>query len=122
MILVDTSVWADHFRATDGELVSLIRAGGVAIHEHVLGELAIGNLRDWERTVVALASLPRVPTVSEPDWLSCVRRHRLSGSGLGFVDAHLLAAAETEQNIRLWTRDKRLAAMADRMNCKADLT
>jgi predicted nucleic acid-binding protein len=121
LILVDTSVWADHFRTADSELVSLIRAGDVWIHEHVLGELAIGNLRDWERTVRALASLPRVPTVSEADWLSCVRSHRLPGSGLGFVDAHLLAAVETEHNLRIWTRDKRLAAMADRMNCKADL-
>ena len=119
MILVDTSVWADHFRSPDADLVSLIRQGWVAMHEHVLGELAMGNVRDWDRTVEALASLPRAPTASEAEWLSCVRRNGLAGSGLGFVDAHLLASVEAGE-LQLWTRDKRLAAAASRLHRKAD--
>ena len=37
------------------------------------------------------------------------------GRGIGFVDAHLLAATALNGNALLWTKDKRLAAVADEL-------
>jgi predicted nucleic acid-binding protein len=91
------------------------------MHDYVLGELAIGNLRDWDRAVTALAALPRAKLVPESDWLWCVRRNQLAGTGLGFVDAHLLASVEASDGMRLWTRDKRLASAASVAGRLADL-
>ena len=112
MILADTSVWADHFRKGDAVLGSLLGESRVAIHPFIIGELALGNLRHWQDTVAALGELPQAPVVSEPDLLDFVAAERLMGSGIGFVDAHLLASASGTDGLRLWTRDKRLAAKA----------
>ncbi|HZP89212.1 MAG TPA: hypothetical protein VFB54_20565 [Burkholderiales bacterium] len=40
-------------------------------------------------------------------------RHALYGKGIGYVDVHLLAAVALTQGAKLWTRDKRLNAVAD---------
>jgi predicted nucleic acid-binding protein len=121
MILVDTSVWADHFRKAEPVLVDLLRAGQVTTHAFVIGELAVGSLHDWELTLKALDSLPRVREASEEEWRGTVQRHRLAGSGLGFVDCHLLAALERANNVRLWARDKKLNVVAERLSLRADL-
>ena len=34
------------------------------------------------------------------------------GKGIGYIDAHLLASVTLTEAARLWTRDKRLAAIA----------
>ena len=44
MILVDTSVWIDHFRRRGASLVHLLDAGLVLCHPFVIGELACGHL------------------------------------------------------------------------------
>lgn len=115
MILVDTSVWADHFRTADEDLAALLADGRVVMHMFVTGELALGNLSPWNATVEALRGLPRVPVASEPDLLALVADQSLAGSGVGFVDVHLLAAARSMPGLRLWTRDKRLDAKAKAM-------
>jgi predicted nucleic acid-binding protein len=48
VILADTSVWVDHLRASDKALVALLDAGMVLAHPFVIGELALGNLRQRE--------------------------------------------------------------------------
>jgi predicted nucleic acid-binding protein len=112
VILVDTSVWADHFNRPEEHLVTLMQEGEVAMHPFVVGELAIGNLRDWERRIAQLQTLPSLSVVPHLDWLRFVRKHQLNGTGLGFVDAHLLAVAAATPGVELWTRDKRLASAA----------
>ena len=54
MILVDTSIWADHFNRADAHLVMLNRARKTTIHPFVIGELAAGNLLPRDRAVAAL--------------------------------------------------------------------
>jgi predicted nucleic acid-binding protein len=39
--------------------------------------------------------------------------------GIGYVDAHLLAAARLMPDVRLWTFDKKLAASAVRLGVAA---
>ena len=114
MILVDTSIWADHFRAADSSLTTLLEHGLVLLHPFVLGELALGNLRDWDGTVAALGLLPR-PGLADADMvLGLIQGERLMGSGLGWVDATLLASARLSE-ARLWSRDRRLGLAAKRL-------
>ena len=114
MILIDTSVWADHFRVHLPEIGLLLASGGVVHHPFVTGELAMGNPTDRATMIEVLAALPQANVVDAPDFLAFVERTRLFGTGLGFVDAHLLAAARAGE-YRLWSSDKRLVREAARL-------
>ena len=116
MILVDTSVWIDHLRAGDVHLAGLLERDAVVSHEHVIGEIACGNLRKRKEVLGSLSLLPRCEAASHDEVLFFIERHKLMGRGIGYVDACLLAAA-TLSNARLWTRDQRLADIADGLGC-----
>ena len=109
MILVDTSVWVDHLRAGDEELAELLNSAQVLAHPFVVGELACGNLRDRAEVLSLLQELPQAPVARDEEVLFFIEQHRLMGRGIGYVDAHLLAATALADPARLWTRDKRLA-------------
>jgi predicted nucleic acid-binding protein len=83
MILADTSVWIQFFRAGDSELQTLLEGGRVAMHDFVLGELACGNLRDRSRTIADLRLLPRIAAATTGETLALIANHRLYGRGLG---------------------------------------
>lgn len=108
MILVDTSVWVDHLRAGDDQLIELLNASRVIIHPFVTGELACGNLHNRDATLALLGDLPKAPVADDDEVLFFIEQHRLMGRGIGLVDAHLLAATRLLPSARLWTRDKRL--------------
>jgi len=112
MILVDTSVWIDHLRASDRELADMLDDGLVLAHPFIVGELALGNLRQRDVVLSALNDLPRAMVANQEEVLGFVSRHALYGRGIGYVDAHLLASARLTPETRLWTRDKRLGAVA----------
>jgi predicted nucleic acid-binding protein len=113
MILVDTSVWIDHLRAGDAELVALLNGSLVLMHPFVLGELACGNLRNRVEVLALLKDLPRAAVATDEEMLFFIERHALMSRGIGYVDAHLLAAATLGDAVRVWTRDKRLRTVAD---------
>lgn len=119
MILVDTSVWVDHLRAGDKTLVTLLDAGSVLAHAFVIGELALGELRQRELVLAAVRDLPQADVASDEEVLHFIGRHRLFGSGIGYVDAHLLAAVRLTAGAALWTRDKRLLDVAERLGLAA---
>lgn len=108
LILVDTSIWVDHLNRGDAEMNALLRARRCLMHEMVLGEIALGNLPNWSAKIAWLQDLPRARAVGHDEYLSNVNRLNLQGSGLGFVDAHLLAWAVEKPGRRLWSRDRRL--------------
>ena len=112
MILVDSSVWIDHLRRRDAELVALLNAGVVMCHPFVIGELACGNLPNRESLLAELANLPGAPVAAHDEAMAFVDRHALTGRGIGWVDAHLLASAYLAGHAPLLTRDKRLRAVA----------
>ncbi len=112
MILVDSSVWIDHFRQASAELAGLLAARAVMAHPFVVGELACGYLPKREAVFSALASLPTAPLVPHGEVLDFVERHRLMARGIGWVDMHLLASAIVAGRVMLWSRDKRLMAAA----------
>ena len=115
MVLVDTSVWIDHFRKADPLLARLLRAGAVASHGCVIGELALGHLRERATILELLQALPSFPTLSDASVLEFVRDAELAGTGVGWVDAHLLAAVNTAREGRLLTADTRLRSVAMRL-------
>jgi predicted nucleic acid-binding protein len=112
VILADTSVWVDHLRRGDKTLAALLDAGTVLVHPFVIGELALGNLRQREIVLNALADLPHASVATDAEVLHFIERHALSGRGIGYIDAHLLAAAKLTAGAELWTNDKRLHAVA----------
>jgi predicted nucleic acid-binding protein len=112
VILVDTSVWISHLRAGDRILADLLYAGMVLTHPFVIGELALGNLRQREVVLGALSDLPVVNMATDREALHFIDRHALCGRGIGYVDVHLLAAVRLTPGAKLWTSDKRLHATA----------
>lgn len=112
MILVDTSVWIDHLRIGDPTLGSLLQDGHVLTHPYVIGELALGQLSHRSEILGLLRNLPHARSASDPEVLHLVEHRHLFGLGIGYIDAHLLAATLLTAGARLWTRDKRLARVA----------
>lgn len=119
LILADTSVWVDHLRAGNAALASLLDRGMIFTHPFVIGELSLGNLRDRALILDLLSDLPAVTTASDQEVLHFIEQNSLSGRGIGLVDAHLLASTQLTPGVSLWTRDKRLNAVATALGLAA---
>lgn len=117
MILVDTSVWVDHFRRGDARLAGLLDRNAVLMHPFVVGELCCGSLADRQTLLGLLQDLPSARVADHGEVLLFVERHALHGKGIGHVDVHLLAATALTEGARLWTRDKRLRHAAQDLGC-----
>jgi len=115
VILVDTSVWVDHLRAGDKALAVLLESGMVLTHPFVIGELALGNLRQRELVLGAMSDLPRASVATDTEILHFIDRHALFGRGVGYVDVHLLAAVRLTTGAALWTHDQRLYCAAEKL-------
>ena len=115
MILVDTSVWVDHLRKGDQVLGRLLFAGRVLAHPFIVGELSLGVLRQREAVLGARMDLPQATIATEEEVFRFIEANGLPGSGIGYVDAHLLAATRLTPGAALWTRDKRLSEVAERL-------
>ena len=111
MILVDTSLWVEHFRRGHPVLVGLLERELVLCHPFVIGELACGTLRRRDEVLSLLSALPQAPLAGHDEALLLLERRGLAGRGIGWIDLHLLASAMLG-NARLWTLDRRLGAVA----------
>jgi hypothetical protein len=114
MVLVDTSVWVDHFRLGNPRLASLLENGDVATHPFIIGELACGSLPERAETLGSLRELPRTGVAGDDEVMRLIESHRLMGTGLGLIDVHLLAAALLD-GIPVWTLDIPLKKAAARL-------
>jgi predicted nucleic acid-binding protein len=115
VILVDTSIWVDHLRADNMDLAAMLGAGMVLAHPFVIGELALGNLRQRKAILTALSDLPHADIATDAEVLTFVDRHALFGRGIGYIDTHLLAAVRLTAGAKLWTNDRRLHGVADEL-------
>ncbi len=115
MILADTSVWADHLRRSEPLLSELIESGDLLMHPFVIGEIALGHMRNRAAILEALQNLPSAHIAEPEEVIALIEQRELVAVGIGYVDAHLLASTLTSWDCRLWTRDKRLAAAAGRL-------
>jgi predicted nucleic acid-binding protein len=119
VILVDTSVWVDHLRKSEAGLRNLLLGGRVLSHPLVIGELAMGTFKRRSLLVKELGDLPKADVAEDDEVLDFVSRESLFGLGIGYIDAHLLAAVRLMPGTLLWTRDKRLKEIASRFNLSA---
>lgn len=116
MILADTSVWIDHLRPASAKPSPIFTVSSKLLcHQFVVGELAMGSLRDRDRTLDELSRLQMCGVADHEAVLEFVSRHRLFALGIGYVDAHLLVAVTGIPNALLWTMDKRLRAAAQKL-------
>jgi predicted nucleic acid-binding protein len=114
VILADTSVWVDHLRHGNARIATLLQETQIVGHPFVTGEIALGHLKHRTEILALLASLPQAAPAEHEEVLRFVADNDLAGSGLGWIDVHLLAATALSRS-RLWTLDRRLAAVASRL-------
>ena len=107
MILVDTSVWIDHFRNGNVQLQKLLTNNEVLIHPFVIGELACGSMKNRREILGLLNELPRADTAEHQEVFKLIEDRKLFGRGIGLIDAHLVASALISK-VGLLTLDKTL--------------
>lgn len=115
MVLVDTSIWVDHFRRCSASLGTLLEREEVVGHPFVIGELACGNLSRRREILDLLQALPQAAVASHGEIMHFIDAHRLMGAGLGLVDVHLLASARLSSAF-LWTGDRTLRLAAEELS------
>ncbi|MDR2216615.1 MAG: PIN domain-containing protein [Nevskiaceae bacterium] len=113
-VLVDTSVWVDHFRQQNASLRDLLERDLVLTHPFVLGEIACGTPPNRARTLSDLTHLRSVQQASLQETMEFIGREKLFGLGCGLIDLTLLASTLMTSGATLWTQDKRLSALTTR--------
>jgi len=115
VILIDTSVWIDHLRSPSHEVNRLIENDRVLMHPMVIGELACGNMADRTRTLTKLKGFPDIHESSHGEVLALIESQTLMGTGVGYIDAHLICSALNEPGTAIWTQDSSLKKVASRL-------
>ncbi|EEL3199961.1 VapC toxin family PIN domain ribonuclease [Salmonella enterica subsp. enterica serovar Typhimurium] len=116
-ILVDTSVWVDHFRNRNDGLIQLLSGDQVLIHPMILAEIACGTPPVPRlRTLGDLGLLPQCHQANITEVMTFIENEKLYGLGCGLVDITLLASTLITPGAKLWTLDKRLERLAKRLN------
>ncbi len=113
-VLVDTSVWVNHFRQRNEGLIDLLARDLVMTHPMIVGEIACGTPPQRVQTLANLERLQGVQRASVSEVIAFVERERLFGLGCGLVDLILLASALMSPSVGLWTLDKHLCSLAER--------
>ncbi|HOT47112.1 MAG TPA: PIN domain-containing protein [Spirochaetota bacterium] len=114
MVLVDTSIWIEHFRRSHPRLEELLNNTDVAIHPFIIGELACGTMKNREEILNLLQTLDSSPEISLQELLRFIEMNKLQGKGIGFIDINLLASSLLS-DCKLWTKDKKLHDVAQKM-------
>ena len=112
MIIVDTSVWIDHLRNTNPELIQLLNKALVLTHPFIIGELACGNLHKRAQFLILMKNLPIAKEATNQEVLYFIEHNQLMGRGIGYIDSHLLASTALTAETKIWTLDKRLNNLA----------
>jgi len=122
LILADTSIWIDHLCSLDKEMREHLNRGEIVIHPFIIAELALGSLRERAKTLALLDLLPqvRMPQLAEARLM--IEARRLYSSGIGLIDAHLIASILIDSSTLLWTRDKPLRKVAEALGIHAGLS
>ncbi len=114
-VLVDTSVWIDHFRNRNEALENLLNQDLALMHLMVIGEIACGTPpAPRTQTLGDLGLLPMIQHAGLHETMEFIERESLYGMGCGLVDMVLLTSTLITPGAKLWTLDKRLAELAER--------
>ncbi|MBN1848768.1 MAG: PIN domain-containing protein [Deltaproteobacteria bacterium] len=120
LILVDTSVWIEHLREGDQNLIQLLERGLVACHPFIIGELACGGIKNRYEIINLLNDLPSTDMLDHDDIMEFIERRKIMNKGLGYIDFHLLASALVSET-PLWTFDKALRKIANQLSIGYDV-
>jgi predicted nucleic acid-binding protein len=115
MVLADTSIWIDHFRNGNGQLIELLDNGEVFCHPFIIGELACGHINNRQEIITALQSLPQSTFIEHDEIMIFIEKNQIMGKGLGYIDVAILASSLVT-GIPLWTFDRKLNAIAKKFN------
>ena len=115
-ILADTNIWCHYFRSGEPTLSSLIEYDFLTMHPLVIGELSVGNLPSRGQTLTDLNAFPCLQPASFEETHLLLEKHKLWGKGLQWNDLLILASVITTPGTLLWTQDKRLAKVAERLS------
>jgi predicted nucleic acid-binding protein len=121
LILADTSIWIDHLRSGNKEMRRHLDQGQIVIHPFIVAELALASLRDRTKTLALLDLLPQVRVARLSELRLVIEARRLYNLGIGLTDAHLIASVFIDSPTLLWTRDKRLRQVAEKLGIHSDL-
>jgi hypothetical protein len=121
MILADTTIWIDHLRSEIREMSEHLLKTSIVIHPFVIGELALGSLRDRARTLAWLDMLPIVRVARMSELRQMIEARSLYCRGIGLTEAHLIASCLIQPPTLLWTRDKKLRATVEALGINANL-
>ena len=121
MILADTTVWVDHFRAANDKLRELLENERIVMHPFIVAELALGSLKQRRVQLEALDDMPAVPVAQLREVRQMIETRSLYSRGIGLTDAHLIASCLIHPPTRLWTNNKRLAEIAETLGIAANI-
>ena len=119
MILVDTSVWIDHLRKPEATLQDMLLNDEVVTHAFVRLELALGSIANRKQVLADLALLPHAAVAATEELFGLLELRKLYRRGIGITDLHLVASALFDKSISIWTRDRRLAEIAEELGVRA---
>lgn len=108
LILADTSVWINHLRKRNCLFAGFLEECSILMHPCVLGELALGHLRQRSEILRLLEALPVAEAAADEEIRHVIEMKGLWGQGIGWIDAHLLASALLTSACSLWTFDQSL--------------
>ena len=114
MIIADSTIWVNHFRAGEDAVGRLASNADILMHPFVLTEVALGSLPNRGLTLRVLRRLIPAVVVRQEEVDTLIEEHKLFSTGIGLVDAHLLASA-LMMGCGLWTADAKLHRNAERL-------
>ena len=114
MVLVDTSVWVEHFRYGNIALEKPLDDGDVVCHLFIVGELACGNLLNRDEILSLLRALPPAKHAEHEEVMHFIENYKLMGRGLGYIDMHLIGSAMLSK-VTIWTLDKKLKEVSSKL-------
>ena len=116
MILIDTNRWISHFKHADSEVIALLQTDKIVTHDFILGELTLGQFTKANRSLILerMNFLRKLPTSSHEEVTAFIEKYQMMGSGVGWVDAHLLHSC-WKSKISLLTNDKNLNRLARKL-------
>jgi predicted nucleic acid-binding protein len=111
-VLVDTSLWVEHFKQTNEHLLALFEGGRVLGHPFVVAEIACGTPSNRLDVIGRLQAVESARVATQSELLQFIEQKKLFGKGCGFVDVHLIASALLQEETLIWSLDRRLDAAA----------
>ena len=116
MIIVDTSTWIDHIRGLPTLVEELLGQSRIALHPFVFGELMLNGLpKSGPFSPTAFSKLASAPMASVAEVSAFIAWAKLAGTGVGYVDANLLATARLIPGGCIMSQDRNLRLQAERL-------